>query len=215
MQRPLQDRSTDDEIHSPHRLFQPSDQDMARLPDVDPTQNPEFAAVIKELEQSRGLVSNALRSIGHAPEALRRIGAVGDYARYRSSLSSRVREIVIVITGRHSRYAMNHHGPLALQAGVTQAELDSLVRGEAPATFDETDKAIVQYVLEFTSPASVSEATFARLRALVTPRELTDISVTSAYYVAFAMLLTAMGATEDSAEFVAAGAKWQQRQDHG
>ncbi|MBV7484827.1 carboxymuconolactone decarboxylase family protein [Bordetella sp. BOR01] len=186
---------------------------MARLPLPDTKQNPEFAAVLKELEQSRGVVSNALRSMGHAPEALRRFAAVGDYARFHSTLSARTREIVIVITGRASTYAINHHGPLALQAGVTQAELDALCQGTVPPTFNDTDQAVTRYVLEFTSAESVTDGTFAALQKVMTPQELTDISFTSAYYVAFAMMTAALGAHYDSQDFVAAELEWQQQKD--
>jgi len=212
MQFSLHKIHSNDEIHS-FRFFEPMEPAMARLPFVDAKQDPEFAAVLKELEQSRGVVSNALRSMGHAPDALRRFAAVGDYARYRSTLSARTREIVIVITGRASSYAIKHHGPLALQAGITQAELDALCQGKVPATFNATDKAVAQYVLEFTSPGSVTDATFAALGKVMTPRELTDVSFTSAYYVAFAMMTAALGAHVDSEAFVAAELEWQKQKD--
>jgi 4-carboxymuconolactone decarboxylase len=186
---------------------------VARLPYPDEKKDAEFAAVLKELEQSRGKASNALRSMGHAPEGLRRLAAVGDYARYHSALSPRLREIVIVITGRASAYAMKHHGPLALQAGVTQAELDALCRGEVPSTFATVDAAVARYVIEFTSPASVGDAAFAALQAVMTPRELTDVSLTSAYYTAFAMMATALGAAFDSDEYLTAELAWQSRKD--
>lgn len=188
---------------------------MTRLAPVDEKENPEFMAVLAELTQSRGKASNALRSMGHAPEGLRRLAAVGDYARYHSSLSARIREIVIVITGRESSYAMGHHGPLAVQAGVTQDEVDALCRGTVPVSFRGVDAAVARYVLGFTSKSSVSDAGFEALKALMTPREITDVSITSAYYVAFAMIATAMGVTHDSEDYVKAELDWQRKKDQG
>jgi 4-carboxymuconolactone decarboxylase len=186
---------------------------MTRLDPVDEKKSPEFATVLAELTQSRGKASNALRSMGHAPEGLRRLAAVGDYARYHSSLSARIREIVIVVTGRESAYAMGHHGPLAMQAGVTQDEISALCKGTVPVSFQGVDAAVARYVLEFTSKNSVSDAGFEALKALMTPREITDISITSAYYAAFAMIATAMGVQSDSEDYVKAELDWQHRKD--
>jgi 4-carboxymuconolactone decarboxylase len=183
-----------------------------RLPPVDEN-DPEIAAAFAELAVSRGRISNALRSMAHAPQALLRFAAVGDYARYRSSLSPRLREIVIVITGRKVPYAMSHHVPLALQAGLTQQEVDELREGRVPRGFQGKDAAVAGYVLEFLSAQSVSDAAFEAARRCLTPREITDVSMTSAYYVALAMIITAMGVTFDSEDRMKAELEWQQRQD--
>lgn len=186
---------------------------MYRLPPVDENNDAEVAAVLAEISRSRGGVSNALRSMGHAPEALRRFAAVGDYARYHSSLSERLREIVIVVTGRKYAYAMSHHGPLAVQAGMTEAEVADLVAGNVPSTFNAVDAAVAGYVLEFASPGSVSDQAFAAIKRVMTPREITDVTMTSAYYVALAMTITAFGVTFDSEERLKAGREWQKKVD--
>jgi 4-carboxymuconolactone decarboxylase len=186
---------------------------MARLPDLNEHDDPEFGAALAHVEKSRGKASNALRSMGHAPEALKRFADVGDYVRYHSSLTARQREIVIVLTGRGYDYAMMHHVPLALQAGILAEEIDTLRKGGVPETFDRTDAAIARYVLEFTTPSSVSDDTFNALKQCLSPRELTDVSFTSAYYVAFAMMLAAMQPERDSAEYVQQGLIWQRKND--
>src|SRR5690606_792790 len=149
---------------------------MSRLPLLDESKDLEFATALADVEKSRGKASNALRSMGHAPEALKRFASVGDYVRYHSTLSAREREIVIVITGRGYEYAMMHHVPLALQAGISQEEVDAMRRGEVPSTFTGVDAALAQYTLEFSTPASVSEATFAKLKEFMSPRQITDAS---------------------------------------
>jgi len=186
---------------------------MQRLPSVDENSSPEISAVFAELALSRGKVSNALRSMGHAPEALRRFAAVGDYARYHSSLSGRVREIVIVVTGRNVPYALAYHVQLALQAGVTQAEVDDLKAGKVPGTFGAIDAAVTRYVLEFTSPQSVSDGTFQAISAVMSPREITDVTMMSAYYVALAMTITALRVPLDPHDRLVAEREWQNKRD--
>lgn len=186
---------------------------MNRLPPLDENSNPDVAAVFAELSVSRGKVSNALRSMAHAPQALLRFAAVGDYVRYHSSLSERLREIVIVLTGRKSPYAMSHHAPLALQAGLTQAEVDALRRAQVPQSFGEKDAAAANYVLQFVSDKSVGDAAFEAARRCMTPREITDMSMTSAYYVALAMIISAMGVALDSEDRMRSELDWQKKKD--
>ncbi len=69
---------------------------MSRLPPVNETASPDAAAVFAQIEQSRGSVSNVLRSFGHAPEGLRAFAAYGEYVRYRTGLDARLRELVIL-----------------------------------------------------------------------------------------------------------------------
>jgi alkylhydroperoxidase family enzyme len=186
---------------------------MNRLPPPDEKNDPEIAAVFAELAGSRGYISNALRSIGHAPEALRRFAAVGDYARYHSRLSERLREIVIITTARGIPYALGHHMPLGLQAGLTKAEVDSLIGGTVPPTFGTQDAAVVSYVLEFTSGKPVSEATFQALHSVMSPREITDVTVISAYFVALALIITSMGVELEPKETLRMEADWQRKKD--
>ena len=188
---------------------------MSRLPPVDEKNDPEVAAVFAELTTSRGYISNALRSMGHAPEALRRFASVGDYARYHTLLSERQREIVIITTARGTPYALGHHVPLGLQVGLTRAEVNSLLAGKVPPTFGPVDAAVVNYVVEFTSGKPVTETTFRALQAFMSSREITDVTVTSAYFVALAMIITTMDVDLESEERLHLEADWQQKKSGG
>mgnify|MGYP001198484802 FL=1 len=188
---------------------------MSRLPPLDENKDPEFAAALADVEKSRGKASNALRSMGHAPEALKRFAHVGDYARYHTTLTARQREIVIVIVGRGYEYAMMHHVPLALQAGITQDEIDAMRAGMVPGSFEGIDAALAQYALEFATPESVSDATFTALQQYMSSRQITDASFIAAYYVAFALMLAAMKPEPDTKEYVSAGLQWQLKADQG
>ena len=188
---------------------------MSRLPPVDEKKDPEIAAVFAEITASRGYVSNAFRSMAHAPEALRRFASVGDYARYHTRLSGRQREIVIITTARGTPYALAHHGPLGIQVGLTRAEVDSLAAGVVPPTFGPADAALVNYVVEFTSGKPVAETTFQALRAVMSPREITDVSVTSAFFAALAMIITTMRVELEPEEGLRLEADWQRKKSTG
>ena len=104
-----------------------------RLPPVD-EHDPEVASVFEEIRSSRGFVSNALRSLAHSPGALKHFARVGEYVKYRSDLTERVRELTILCAARGVPYEWEHHRPLALQAGIPEAAVEDIGHGRDPAS---------------------------------------------------------------------------------
>jgi 4-carboxymuconolactone decarboxylase len=169
---------------------------MARMPIVNEDASPEVAAVYAEIAGSRGRLGNVFKGLGHAPEGLRRLAAVGEYARFQSKLPDRLRELVILATARANscQYEWTQHVPLALRAGVTQAEVDALNAGTVPTGLSPVEDAAVRYVQELGRERRVTDATFAALRAHMNEREITDLTLTTAYYTALGMTLNAFDA---------------------
>ena len=166
---------------------------MARLPLVDESASPEVAAVYQEIAGSRGRILNVFRGLGHAPEGLRWLAALGEYARFQSRLSERLRELVILTTARANacQYEWTQHVPLALRSGVTQAEIDALNASELPAGLSPVEEAAVRYVQELGRERRVSDATFDALRAHLDEQEITDLTLVTGYYTALGMALNA------------------------
>jgi len=166
---------------------------MSRLPLVNEEDSSEAAAVYAEIAGSRGRVLNVFRSLGHAPEGLRRLAALGEYARFQAQLSERLRELVILATARANgcQYEWTQHVPLALRVGVTQAEVDALNAGAVPTGLDPREDAAVRYVQELGRDRHVSDAAFAAVRAQFDERGLTDLTLVTAYYTALGMALNA------------------------
>jgi 4-carboxymuconolactone decarboxylase len=166
---------------------------MSRLGLVNEDASPEAAAVYAEIAGSRGRVLNVFRSLGHAPEGLRRLAALGEYARFGTQLPDRLRELLILATARANscQYEWTQHAPLALRTGVTQAEIDALNAGRMPEGLSPLEAAAVRYVQELGRDRRVSEATFAAVREHLDERETTDLTLLTAYYTALGMALNA------------------------
>ena len=166
---------------------------MARLPLVNEDASPQVAAVYAEVGGSRGAVLNVFRALGHAPEGLRRLAALGEYARFHTQLDERLRELVILATARVNdcQYEWTQHVPLALRAGVAQAEIDALNAGNLPAGASALEAAALRYVQELGRDRRVSDQTFAALRAHLDERQITDLTLVTAYYTALGMTLNA------------------------
>ena len=69
-----------------------------------------------------------------SPELMTRVGAVGEYLRYRSALPPRLSEFAILVTAAawRQQFEWDIHAPIALKAGIAQATLEELWSGAAP-----------------------------------------------------------------------------------
>jgi hypothetical protein len=182
---------------------------MAVLSQVDPDKNPELKKVYEEIAASRGWISNAMQSLANAPEGLRRFAHFGDYVRYHTQLNERVRELVIVTVGQKVRYAATHHGGLAVQAGIPQSAVDEILAGKVPAALPDNERIVVRYVLEFVSPDSASDATFAELRKHYDERSITDITLLAAYYLAYGTMIKGLRVELESNDKLDIEKRWQ------
>jgi 4-carboxymuconolactone decarboxylase len=155
-----------------------------RLPIANEQEVPELASVYAEIKESRGWthVSNALSSLGHAPEGLKHLARFGAYLKFHSDLSERLRELVILCAARGSDYAWTNRSRLALRVGIAQSVIDQIGRGEIPHDIPPAEQVIVKFVAELLSPGSVSDATFDELRRHFSPRQVTDLAMSAVYY---------------------------------
>ncbi|HEY8611337.1 MAG TPA: carboxymuconolactone decarboxylase family protein [Roseomonas sp.] len=178
-----------------------------RLPDADPGQSPKLHAIFSDFERTRGRgISNVMKSFAHAPDGLELIEALGRYCRYGTELSELQKELVILITGRAVPYAWAHHAPLGLEAGMTQAQLNTIQAGRVPTELTPTDQAIAEYVLAYTTLRGVPEAVFARLTGLLSPRQVTDVNIIAGYYLCIAASIIGMDVQFDP-DLLPAGGK--------
>jgi 4-carboxymuconolactone decarboxylase len=164
----------------------------ARLSAVDANTDTEAAAVFAQISKTRGNVSHVLRSLGHAPQGLRAFAGYGEYVRYHTTLSGRVRELAILALARGNQYAWTHHAPFALKEGVTRAELDQLNAGTLAPTLSGAERAAMDYAREFAQSGNVSDATFARVRGEFDERGVTDITLLCGYFIALAAVINAL-----------------------
>lgn len=179
-----------------------------RLPVADETRIAGLAGVFAEIKASRGFVSNAMRSLGHAPEGLRRYAAVGRYVKYETDLPERLRELSILCAARGVAYAWTHHAALAVQAGISPSAVEDIRAGRVPGALPESERAIARFVAEMFG-TGVSDGAVAELARHFTPRQITDIAMSAAYYRAFGAMAAAFGVQIESAEVLQLERHWQ------
>lgn len=170
---------------------------MSRLPMIPlEPEDPELAAMFDEVRARGWRVPNLYRVIGHAPRMLR---AWLDFAwplRLDAQVPRRIRELLILRGAQVSgtRYEWVHHVPMALAAGVSQHQIDSLGDGWAQSSaFDERERAVLRLADEVTRGPGASAECIAGLRRQgFGDAELTELTLTASFYVCVSRFLQSM-----------------------
>ena len=125
----------------------------------------------------------------HSAELLSRGQKLGLYARYQSSLPQRLSELCILMMAAHWKAAGEwvDHAPIARELGVDAEALEALRKG-LPAKFKNADEAAAyELAQELLNKRDVSDATYARVKAVLGERGILDLIAVLGYYGLIAM----------------------------
>ena len=126
-----------------------------------------------------------------SPELMLRVGALGEYLRYRSALPPRLSELAILVTAAHwqQSFEWDVHAPIALEAGIPQDTIDAVWSGVMPATLEPDQKVLYQLCTELHRDRAVTPATYDRARATLGEQGAMDAIGICGYYALLAMVL--------------------------
>ena len=148
-----------------------------------------------EIVGSRGDVSGPFSVLLNSPEVGRRVGHLGAYIRFESSLPEEVTELAILVTAREwdCQYEWTYHEPLAREAGVREEAIAAVRDRSAPSGLDEREALVFRYVQEIIRDHKVSEEARESVLEKFGPRGAVDLTATTGYY---AMLAGALNTFE-------------------
>jgi 4-carboxymuconolactone decarboxylase len=120
-----------------------------------------------------------------------RARAMGDYLRFKSALSPRLSEFVILLVSRRwtQQYEWNAHQPLALKAGLSADVVAAIAEGRRPNAMAADEDALYALVDEVHRNQSVSDATYAKAVASVGEQGVIDTLGLAGYYTLLAMVM--------------------------
>ncbi len=116
---------------------------------------------------------------------------LGAQVRFNSSLAAPLREMAILMAGRHwtSHYEWNAHKTAALAAGLDPAIVAAIAAGERPRSMQPEEAALHRFCAELLETKRVSDDTFAGAKAAFGEQGVTEIIFTLVYYSLVSMLL--------------------------
>ena len=141
----------------------------------------------------RGGVFGPFVPLLRSPELMTRLQLVGEYLRFDSVLDDDLLELVILFVSRtwDQDFEFGYHHPLALKAGLPEAVVDALARGERP-TGGRPEVGIVFDLLdELHKTRQVSDATYAAAVDALDEARVVEVVATAGYYTTLAMTMNA------------------------
>jgi 4-carboxymuconolactone decarboxylase len=187
---------------------------MAKLPELDLSQIPEMAEAAKRIQESRGWVSNLMKTMAHSPEGVKRHMAYGHYLRFETDLTEVQRELTICATVRNVDYGWKHHGGLLKQLGISDAQMATLKKGEVPEGLSPADSALCKFIFAFSSYKGIPDEVLAEARKYFSERQIIDMSLLSAYYLGSGAVIVGFEVQLEAKEVLQLELDWQTNRPH-
>lgn len=146
----------------------------------------------------RGAVAGPLRVWLHSPELADRAQALGQFARYGSSLPAELSELAILVTARiwSSGFEWSHHAPIALRVGLPPEVVEAIGRAEVPA-LDGAARAVFEAAVALHRDRGMPDEIYRAARAALGLEGLVDLVGICGYYTLISMTINAFAVPDD------------------
>jgi 4-carboxymuconolactone decarboxylase len=126
-----------------------------------------------------------------SPELTDRLGKLGEYVLFKSSLDGRVRELTILMTAQfwHSQYEWFAHAPMAIKAGLDPATITAIGSGQKPDTMREDEAVAWEFNTQLRRDHGVDDAIYARAVEKLGERGVVDLIALNGAYDLVSMTL--------------------------
>ena len=148
--------------------------------------------VAEELTRGpRGGVKGPFIPMLRSPELVDRLGKVGEYLRFGSSLVPRISEFVMLIVSRDwsNQFEWAVHAPLALKSGIAQEVVDALAEGRRPRQMAKDEELAYDICDELARTKSLCDTTYGSAVNQFGEVGLIDIITVYGYFVTVCALM--------------------------
>lgn len=155
----------------------------------------EQRAVLEPLASFRGRPMAIFATLARHPALLRRWLRFGNHVLFRSSLSHRDRELLILRTAWNCRaaYEWGHHVEIGLEAGLSAAEIDRIPAGADHPDWSETDRWLLTAADDLHADQCLAQPTWEALASHLSEHQLLDLVFAVGQYHLVSMALNSFG----------------------
>ena len=141
----------------------------------------------------RGVVVGPLRAALHSPELAERWQQLGEHLRFKLTIPMKLRELAIIVTARrwNSQLEWLIHADAARKAGLAEAVIAAIHRGESPQFEDADEAAIYEFAREIQERGQVSEPLYRRVAERWQALGVVELTALIGYYTMVSMTLNA------------------------
>lgn len=169
---------------------------LARVPFIDPADHPALAPLAARISGARrGRLINVYRALLNSPPLAETWFEHLNAVRWKTTLSGRLREIVIIRIGHLGNvpYIIRQHVPrLADAEGLSAAECAALADWRQSAEFDDTERAVLAYTDAVTRDLAADDATFAAVARHFDAAAIVELTVLIGTYNMHARVMNAL-----------------------
>jgi alkylhydroperoxidase family enzyme len=145
---------------------------------------PELRETFRQMTEKGRPVLNLFKTMAHSPQVGYQFLRLGNAILFRGVVPPHLRELAILLVGHINKavYEWTQHVPIALRAGVRQAQIDALSQWEYSTEFNDIEKAILRYTDEETKNVRVKDKTFAAVRAILSEEGVVELTTAIGFY---------------------------------
>ena len=142
---------------------------------------------------------NIFGTLAHHPKLLKRFNLMGGFLLNKGLVPPRERELVILRVGANARaeYEFGQHTVIGLECGLTQDEIDALVRDPDTHPWSQGDAALIALADDLHADDCVSDATWAQLATVWSDAQLAELLVVAGFYRLVSGFLNSTGVQLD------------------
>jgi 4-carboxymuconolactone decarboxylase len=146
------------------------------------------------LATGAGGLAGPFNTMLYAPEVGHALQELGAAIRFRTQLSSRIREMAILVVAQawNSEYERSSHELIGRDAGLTDPEIEALRAGADPGFTDEREQVAYRVVRALTgigAPADLDDQQYDQAVATLGEQSLVELSTLVGYYATLALQL--------------------------
>jgi len=166
---------------------------MARLPYAG-LDDADKAPLVQRIVAERGSVLHLYQMLLHSPPLAEGWLAYLTAVRHRLTIGGALRELIIMRVAQlnGAPYEADQHRPIALQEGVTPAQLDALASWPGADCFDATERAVLRLTDAMTRDIHFDAAILAAVREQLGERGTVEVAATIAAYNMVSRFLEAL-----------------------
>lgn len=170
---------------------------MPRLPefDTDAMTAAQKRVYDKIISGPRGGVRGPFKALLHAPELGDLIQAVGGHLRFEGAIPGDLRELAILVTGRHAsaQYEFYAHAPIGEKEGLDPAIVEAIRTKREPEIGDEATALVYRFAKQLNEGYHVDDATYEAAVERFGYAGVVELVVLCGYYTLIGMTLNVFG----------------------
>ncbi|WP_431273367.1 carboxymuconolactone decarboxylase family protein [Variovorax ureilyticus] len=154
------------------------------MPSAESMTDAQRAAAQALIDGPRKAVFGPFIPLLQSPVLMERIGSLGEYLRFDSSLDARVRELATCAVARHvgNQFEWVVHAAAAVKAGVSAEAIEALRLGRRAAPLAEDEQLALDFAQELLCNNGVSEPTYAAVESHLGKPAAVDLSALVGYF---------------------------------